>query len=61
MFFFIKKDVIMHHVFSLFNKILDLGYIPSSWFEGYVVPLHKECNVNNYRGITLLTFYKVVK
>ena len=43
---------------SLFNKLLRAGYFPSSWAEGHVVPLHKKGdvnNVNNYRGITLLS------
>ena len=38
-----------------FNKLLRAGYFPSSWAEGHVVPLHKKGDVNNYRGITLLS------
>ena len=43
---------------TLFNKILDLEYFPESWSEGFIVPLHKKGpldNVNNFRGITLLS------
>ena len=42
----------------LFNKIFDLEYFPESWSEGFIVPLHKkgsQDDVNNYRGITLLS------
>ena len=44
--------------YNLFNKILDSGYFPDAWSEGYVVPVHKKGplnNVNNFRGITLLS------
>ena len=44
------------HLF--FNKPLISGYFPSSWAEGYIVPVHKKenvNNVNNYRGIALLS------
>ena len=59
------NEFILHgqHVFlpflhTLFNKLLNTGYFSSSWAEGYMVPLHKKGdinNVNNYRGITLLS------
>ena len=42
----------------LFNKLFDLEYFPESWSEGFIVPLHKKGSkddVNNYRGITLLS------
>ena len=52
-----------HHILqsticNLFNKIFDLGYFPEEWSEGYIIPLHKKCSINdvgNYRGITLLS------
>jgi len=43
---------------SLFNKIFDIGYFPECWSEGFIIPLHKKeslNDVNNYRGITLLS------
>ena len=42
----------------LFNKLFDMGYFPETWSDGYVIPLHKKGSindVNNYRGITLLS------
>lgn len=48
----------MPFILSLFNRIYELGYFPDSWSEGFVVPLHKKGSlndVNNYRGITLLS------
>ena len=35
-----------------------MGYFPAMWTEGYIVPIHKNGNVNNvdnYRGITVLS------
>ena len=46
----------------LFNSIIDLEYIPKSFRMGIQVPLYKGNNtstldVNNYRGITLLSVF----
>ena len=41
------------YLHTLFNKLLNTGYFPRSWAEGYIFPLHKKGNinnVNNYRG-----------
>jgi len=57
-FFIHGKNVILPNLLVLFNKIFELGYFPDSWSEGYIVPLHKKGSVNevnNYRGITLLS------
>ena len=42
----------------LFNKIFETGIFPDTWGDGFIVPLHKKGNVENvenYRGITLLS------
>ena len=42
---------------SLFNKIFEISCFPTSWSEGYIVPLHKKGStkhVHTYRDITLL-------
>ena len=52
------KDVMIPLLFRLFNSIFKSGYFPESWCKGCVVPIHKKGdvdNVNNYRGITLLS------
>jgi len=57
-FFIHGKDVLMPFLYSLFNKIFSLGCFPASWTEGHVIPLHKKGSlndVNNFRGITLLS------
>lgn len=43
---------------KLFNTMLQIGYFPESWAQGVIIPLHKKGdinNVNNYRGITLIS------
>lgn len=44
---------------KLFNKVLDTGVIPEDWLIGVIVPFYKNTgdtkDVNNYRGITLLS------
>ena len=57
-FFIYGKDVLLRVLNMLFNKIFELGYFPESWSEGHVIPLHKKGSINNvenYRGITLLS------
>ena len=51
-------DNMLHYLHALFNKIFDTGYFPDIWGDGFIVPLHKKGsieNVENYRGITLLS------
>jgi hypothetical protein len=51
-------DIIMPHIVKLFNGILNGGTFPTVWTEGIIVPLFKKGDandVNNYRGITLLS------
>ena len=52
------KHVLAPILLSLFNKIFEIGYFPTSWSEGYIVPIQQKgstTDVNKYRGITLLS------
>ena len=52
------KDILSPFLHKIFNSLFDKGYFPTSWSEGFVVPIHKKGNINkveNYRGITLLS------
>ena len=45
---------------KLFNKLLQSGQSPDEWSVGIIVALCKggdEANLNNYRGITLLSMF----
>ena len=49
---------LLPYLLELFNKILIVGYFPEVWSEGYILPIHKKGkldDVNNFRGITLLS------
>ena len=51
-------DHLICYLSGLFNTILNTGYFPKKWTEGFIVPLHKKGDLNqvdNYRGITLLS------
>ena len=51
-------DILSSHLCDLFNSILNSGYFPDHWSEGIIVPVHKKgdaSNVENYRGITLVS------
>ena len=57
-FFIHGRDTLLPHLQTLFNILLNKGYFPSTWTEGYIVPIHKKGSINevdNYRGITLLS------
>ena len=57
-FFYYGKEALLNTFHTIFNNIFKLGYFPESWSEGLVIPLHKKGSlndVNNYRGITLLS------
>jgi hypothetical protein len=51
-------DILAAHLCDLFNCILNSGCFPDMWSEGIIIPLYKKGNikdVNNYRGITLVS------
>jgi len=53
-------DIYLPFMCDIFNAVLDSGVFPDSWSEGIVIPLHKKGDtndVNNYRGITLLSCF----
>ena len=50
-------DILVEHISTIFNAILDSGFFPDNWAEGIIIPLFKKNDVNdvnNYRGITLI-------
>ena len=51
----IGKDAIKGHLVNLSNRILDTGKNPTLWSFGLIVPIHEKDEVENYRGITLLS------
>ena len=57
-FFIHGKTILAPTLCNLFNKMFESGVFPEEWAEGYIIPLHKKGNLNdveNYRGITLLS------
>ena len=53
-------DILVGHIAIVFNAILDSGFFPDIWSEGTIIPLFKKNdinNVNNYRGITLISCF----
>ena len=53
-------DVLMPYLHKLFNTVFDIGCFPDKWTDGFIIPLHKKGNKNdveNYRGITLLSTF----
>ena len=55
----ITESILLPLYIKFFNKILDSGVMPSEWMVGMIVPIYKSkgdtSDVNNYRGITLLS------
>ena len=62
--YFIESvDILSGHLVDLFNAILNSGFFPSQWSEGIIVPLFKKNDpndVNNYRGITLVSCFSKI-
>ena len=51
------------HIVDIFNAILNSVFFPTQWSEGIIVPLFKKNdpnNVNNYRGITLVSCFSKI-
>ena len=51
-------DILLSKLTCLFNAVFRSSHFPLSWQTGLIVPLHKKGDtddVNNYRGITLLS------
>ena len=42
-----SSDILSTHITDMFNNVLSTGYLPGSWAEGYIVPLHKKGNIND--------------
>ena len=57
-FFVHGKNVLMEYMLKLFNFVFNSGVFPEAWSEGLLIPLLKKgivTNVENFRGITLLS------
>ena len=57
--FFVEcKDIVIPILCKLFNVILDYGIFPENWCNGTIIHVFKKGDkndVNNYRGITLMS------
>lgn len=62
--YFIESfDILSGHIVDIFNAILNSGVFPRQWTEGILVPLFKKNDpndVNNYRGITLVSCFSKI-
>ena len=59
-FFVHGKHVLLPYLHTLSNRMFTLSYFLDAWSMGEVIPLHKKgdkSNVDNYRGITLLSTF----
>ena len=60
-YFIESADILSGHLADIFNAILNSGVFPSQWSEGIIVPLYNDPNdVNNYRGITLVSCFSKI-
>ena len=54
-----SPEILIETIVNLFNLVLKTGVVPSNWCVGIIIPLFKNKgsvnNVDNYRGITLLS------
>ena len=62
--YFIESlDILSSHLVDIFNAILNSGYFPNQWSEGIIVPVYKKndpSDVQNYRGITLVSCFSKI-
>ena len=52
------NDMLKVVMLKLFNFIFNTGFFPKEWAIGQIIPIHKKGdknNLQNYRGITLLS------
>ena len=57
-FFKYGVDDLINYLHAILNEIFQLEYFPKKWSDSFIIPLHKKGNVNNvenYRGISLLS------
>ena len=63
--YFIEScDILLGHLVDLFSGIHNSGHFPAQWSKGIIVPLFKKNDpndVNNYRGVTLVSCYWCIK
>ena len=62
-YFIESADILSGHLADIFNAILNSGVFPSQWSEGIIVPLFKKNDpndVNNYRGVTLVSCFSKI-
>ena len=53
-----NTDLFKKTILKIFNVLFDKGYFPDVWSTGLIIPIFKagdEHDVNNYRGISLLS------
>ena len=53
-----NTDIFKTTILKMFNVLFDKGYFPDAWSTGLIIPIFKAGNeneVNNYRGISLLS------
>ena len=54
-----SPETVIETITNLFNLVLKTGVVPSNWCVGVIIPLFKNKgsinNVDNYKGITLLS------
>ena len=62
--YFIESlDKLSSHLVDICNAILYSGYFPNQWSEGIIVPIFKKndpSDVQNYRGITLVSCFSKI-
>ena len=57
-FFKYGVNELINYLHVLLNKVFEMEYFPQKWSDSFLIPLHKKGslnNVENYRGISLLS------